>query len=183
MVLLWGTAIFFILRTPKSPHYSLSGWSPENQREVANKLKSVGLLKEAINQYETYLKTANLNSESLAKIAYMLGTMNMDVGDYEKALVWFYKAEIASPETTLKDQISTKVVNCLERLGKFSAAQYALDSRSCSKRKGEEAEVSGKVVARIGKEEITLAEIDSALDSLPPWIKKSMKRQKKRRNF
>ena len=183
MVLLWGTTIFFIFWSQKGSQHATSRWNPESQRTIANKLKSVGLTKEAIAHYEAYLREANVSPESLASIAYTVGTMYMDVGNYEKALAWFYKAEIADPGSSLKDQLSTKIVNCLERLQRFSAAQYALDSRSGTERAGEETKVSGQVVARIGNEEITLSEIDSILDSMPPGLKEQFEAPEKKEEF
>ena len=152
MALLWGTTIFCIFWSQMGSQEAASHRNPENRRTIANKLKSVGLIEEAVTHYEAYLKEAKVGSESLANIAYTIGTMYMEVGNYEKALAWFYEAELVNPGSSLKDQVSAKIVNCLERLRKFSAAQYALDSRSGAERKGEETEVSEKVVARIGNE-------------------------------
>ena len=107
--------------------------------------------------------------------------------DYEKALTWLYRAEIADPGMSLKDDLSSKIVNCLERLERFSAAQYALDARAgvdrSSKAKEDESETSTQVVARIGDEEISMGQLDEKLDRLPPWLKEEFDLPAKKEEF
>jgi parvulin-like peptidyl-prolyl isomerase len=80
--------------------------------------------------------------------------------------------EVEYPQTELAADVGQKVVACLENLGMTSQAQYELESRTAIHPEGEKAEKGGVVVAKIGKDEITMGEIDAALDKLPDWMRK-----------
>lgn len=152
-------------------------------RELANKLKSVGIAEEAIKEYENYFNTAELDKRTRSNLAYTLGKLYMEEGKYEKALSWLYRVDMIDPDTPLKSEVGSKVVHCLETLGKFHAAEYALEARSSlSENQGEEVK-GGKVIAEIGSRKITLREVDEALDELPPWIKEQFKRKEKKVEF
>ena len=101
-------------------------WTAENQRELANKLKSAGLARQAVQEYEQYIHTARLEPGQLAGLCYTIGKMCMEAGDYEKALAWLYRVELADPQTKLKPELGSSIINCLERTGRHSAAEYAL---------------------------------------------------------
>ena len=149
-----------------------ASWTSEQQKKYANTLFSKGLKREAIDAYEKYLETTAEPGKERAKIAYRIGTMYMDLGEYEKALANLYRVEVENPQTELAADVGQKVVACLENLGMTSQAQYELESRTAIHPEGEKAEKGGVVVAKIGKDEITMGEIDAALDKLPDWMRK-----------
>ncbi len=152
-------------------------------RNLANKLKSVGITEEAIKQYENYFNTAMVDKKTRSNLAYTVGKLYMEEGNYEKALSWLYRVDIIDPDTSLKSEVSSKIVHCLETLGRFHAAEYALEARSSlQENRGEETKGS-KVVAEIGSREITLREVDEAIDELPPWMKEQFKGKGKKVEF
>ena len=187
MIVLWSGTTAALFFAHSGTGKSADRWSAESQRELANKLRSVGLTNEAIVHYEQYLAMAALPPDSTANTAFLIGTMYMDEQKYEKALAWFYRAEIADPQSSLKNEVSSKIVHCLERLERFSAAQYALDSRSAlgsaKESTNDEAVVSGRIVAKIGDDSISVAEIDEALDRLSPWAKQQFDTRAKKTDF
>jgi parvulin-like peptidyl-prolyl isomerase len=105
----------------------------------------------------------------------------MEAGQYEKALSWFYRVEIADPETTLKADVGSKIINCLERTGKYHAAEYALSKRASHEK--ESRQKGGKVAAEIAGEKIYLEDINDALDSMPEWIRKQFEGKEKKTEF
>lgn len=151
----------------------------EQAREVAAKLKAAGALDEAAALYEEYLAAAHVPAETRARIAYSLGTTYLDRGRYERALRWFYQAESlgAGP---LAGELGERIVETLERLGRFHAAQAALDSRVRLDGDGGEAGEpvarpdDDPVVARIGEREIRRSEVEAALDDLPPKLARDL---------
>lgn len=152
-------------------------------RELGNKLRSAGITEEAIEQYQNYFATAHLDKTTKANMAYTLGKLYMEEGNYEKALRWLYLVDMIDPETPLKNEVSTKIVHCLEALGRFHAAEYALEARS-SLEGNQEGELKGnQVVAEIGSRKITLREVDEAIDQLPPWVKEQIKGKEKKLEF
>ena len=152
-------------------------------RELANKLKSVGITEEAIKEYENYFNKAQMDKRTRSNLAYTLGKLYMEDGNYEKALNWLYRVDMIDPDTPLKSEVSSKIVHCLETLGKFQAAEYALEARSSLKENREEELKGSKVVAEIGSRKITLREVDEVLDELQPWMKEQFKGKEKKVDF
>lgn len=165
--------------SPLNHQSKQASWTHEDQRDLANKLKGAGLDLQAIQEYEKYIYAAPIDKKQMANLFYTLGKMHMEAGKYEKALSWFYRVEIADPETQLKAEVGSKIINCLERTGKYSAAEYDL-----SKRASHKADLEGsKVVAEIGNEKIYIEDINDALDSMPEWIKKQFEEKDKKAEF
>jgi tetratricopeptide (TPR) repeat protein len=165
-------AILLVVRGRGSGSEQAAG---DLQREVASKLKAAGALDQAAALYERYLTTADIPKESRAKIAYSVATAHLREEEYEKALRWLYEAEtIGAGE--LGNEVSQKIVSCLERLGRHHAAQAALDSRvrlDEGAKKIQRAE-DDPVVARIDQEEIHRSEVLRTLDDLPPEMAQSL---------
>lgn len=155
---------------------------PERSRELATKLKAAGALDEAALHYERYLELADLDPASRTRIAYSLGSTFLERGEYEKALRWFYEAEMTGSDE-LADELGRKVVHTLERLGRPHAAQSALESRV----QLEGAEVrrsdADPVVARIGQEEVFRSDVERSLAELPPEVAQTIRTPEDRQAF
>jgi len=186
-VLMLFTTLVILILYSRSEKGAFSTYSLKQEgtihRELANKLKSVGIAEEAITEYENYFNTAKLDKRTRSNLAYTLGKLYIEEGNYEKALSWLYRVDMIDPDTPLKSEVGSKVVHCLETLGKFHAAEYALEARSSLSENREEEVKGGKVVAEIGRRKITLREVDEALDELPPWMKEQYKGKEKRAEF
>jgi len=152
-------------------------------RELANKLKSVGIADEAIKQYENYFNTTQVDKRTRSNLAYTLGKLYLEESNYERALSWFYRVDMIDPKTPLKSEVGSKIVHCLEMLGKFHAAEYALEARSSLEENQQGELKGGTLVAEIGSRKITLREVDEALDALPPWMKEQFKGSEKKLEF
>ncbi len=141
----------------------------ERSREVASKLLAAGALDEAAELYAQVLDESKGSDVEASKMAYSLGKTFLNTGQYEKALRWFYEAELMGPGD-LADDVSSGIVNCLERLGRHHAAQAALDRRVTLDESDPSRPSSDAVVAMIGDQEIRLSEVDRALDDLSPEL-------------
>lgn len=155
-------------------------WSQQKQLEYANLLLAKGLKGEAALALENYIDTSKGDKKELAKVCYRLGNIYMDLYEYEKALTSFYKAEMLDKKADFKDEMNGKIVEALEKLGMSSQAQYELEARTAI---GGTPKREGKVVARIGKEEITDTQINEALDRLPEWSRKEFQTEEARQDF
>jgi tetratricopeptide (TPR) repeat protein len=144
-------------------------------REVAGKLKAAGALDEAADLYERYFVAAEEEPVVRARIAYSLGNIYLENGQFDRALRWFYESELLADED-LATEIAPKIVHCLERMGRYHAAQAALDSRSAMATGEQDAEHAAEdpVVARIGEDRIYRSEFERALDDLPPEVSRSL---------
>lgn len=136
-------------------------------REVAARLQAAGALDEAAVLYAAYLRDAGAGDDQRARIAYSLGANYLESGQYDKALRWFYETE-ALGAGDLGDELSSRIVHCLERLGRHHAAQEVLENRVRLDAGDVRRPESDPVVARVGQTEIHRSEVLHALDSLPP---------------
>ena len=157
--------------------------SGELRRNLAGKLLGAGLPGQAVEQYRLYLAETDLPPERRAKMAYTIGKLLMEQGRYEEALVWLFQVEMLDPKTGLAPEAGSKIVACLERLGRFAQAQYSLEARSALDREDREEIQGHDVVARIGTEPITLRELDEAIDALPAWMQESLADPTRKRAF
>lgn len=166
LALLLALSLWLYLR-PGSARTDLS--TAARHREVAAKLQAAGALDEAAQLYAAYLQDSGAPDDQRARIAYSLGTNYMQSGDYEQALRWFYETEVLGAGD-LSDELSSRIVHCLERLGRHHAAQAALENRVQMDPEGVRRAEDDPVVARLGQTQIHRSEVMRALDSLPPEV-------------
>ena len=178
-----GLVAMLFLGDRASSGAGTQGGRGEGRRDLAGKLLSAGLKGKAIEQYELYLAEADLASDRRAKITYTLGTLCIEEGDYEDALSWLYQVEMLDPKTELAPEVGSKIVACLERLGRFAQAQYSLDARSSLDKAGRDEFKGDEVVARVGNDVITLGELDEAIDALPEWMRSAVEDPAQKRAF
>lgn len=164
----------------RCPKGRVRGWTADKQREYANKLKAENLNKEAIVEYEKYLGIAKADPETQANIYYTIGKMAEELGEYENALAYFYKVELIFPETKIKQELGEHMIACLEKMGRGLDAQRALEKRTALE---PQKETGGKVIARIGKEQITDIQLNKELEKLPDWMKGEYKKPEKKLEF
>jgi len=148
-----------------------SSWSIEQMRNYANRLKSDGLVDQAVQAYEEYLDKAAVDGPSRARIYFSIGEMLLKANRYEEALSYFYKSEVADPNSELKSETGGYIVTCLERLGRGLDAEYQLESHVNLDGEKQVEKAPGEVVARIGMREITMGEINARLEKLPSWMR------------
>jgi tetratricopeptide (TPR) repeat protein len=175
--------IFLVATLPTrivKPKEQASFLTSSSQMDYANKLLSKGLKSEAAEAFEEYLASGKMQPQEEAKLLYKLGSVYMELYKYEKALKSFYKAEMLDPKAEFSGEMNQKIVEALENLGMSSQARYELEARTSL---GGEKQAKGKVVARIGKREITDAEIDEALKNVPQWMRKSLEEPERRQEF
>lgn len=179
VILMFGVIIYLQLRKPRQEVF----WTPEKQREYANKLKAEGLDKEAVIEYEKYLGMQDVDRKTQANIYYTLGKTEEDRGEYEKALAFFYKVELIYPETDIKQELGEHIVSCLEKMGRGLDAQYSLERRAVLEPKEQKEGKEGTVLARIGEEKITSVELNKGLEKLPELMQEEYKKPEKRNEF
>jgi len=175
VIMFISLGLLIVLRSSPSKETSVDAqWTPKEQFQYANMLVSKGLKREALSAYEEYMDMVSALSTDRAKVAYQMGNIYMERGEYEKALASFYRVDMEDPNTELASEVGRKVVACLEHLGMASQARSELESRTAigKKEPDESEEGFGPVIARIGKEEVRMSAINEALDQLPDWMRK-----------
>ncbi|MHC4203438.1 MAG: peptidylprolyl isomerase [Planctomycetota bacterium] len=140
-------------------NYSLSA---EQTKQLAGKLSQRNLYIRAANLWQDYLASGILSDTERAKTLFQIGTLLEKANQYDQAIEYFYRSEIVAELDELKPQINAHIRNCFEKLGKFSALRYELMDRTSL----EAAPTAGaKIVAEIGAEKITEADLDSFIES------------------
>jgi tetratricopeptide (TPR) repeat protein len=148
-----------------------------------NTLLAKGLTIPAAQALEEYLDKNgfNLDKKDFSARYYKLGNIYMDLREYEQALASFYKAEMLDGQAPFKQEMDELIVQALERGGYSRQAQYELESRTSVGPATVNAQ--DKPVARIGKEQITEAQVDEAIDKLPEWMQSEFKTPEGRLRF
>lgn len=161
-IMLWMQIKILNMKSIQNP------WGSKDQREFANKLKAEGLLREAIEAYGKYIQMEPVGRDIQANVYYTMGKLSEELKEYETALAYYYKVQITDPGSSLLPDVGERIIICLENSGRGLDAQNALDSLTSIDKK----ESGGKILAKIGKEEITQAHINKELESLPSWMQK-----------
>jgi len=149
-------------------------WTNKMQLEYANTLLAKGLNVPGSDALLVYItKSYDLEKKELAVLCYRLGTIYMELKDYDKALAAFYKSEMLDSEADYKGQMNNLVVEAMENSGRLAQAQYELESRSSLGQKPKSEE--DVVVARIGKREILSSQIDRQINKITPAMQGDFK--------
>ena len=138
--------------------------SPEQHKQLALKLQKQGMQASSVEAWKEYLSVADLPTEDSARIWYRIGTLQEDALDHTAALVSYYRSESISPVEDLRAEIARRTRECLESMGRFAALRYELEDRvDLDAGSGSTGDV---VVAEIGPQPITQAELDRRIEAL-----------------
>jgi len=141
-------------------------------REVASKLKAAGALEPAAERYAAWINN-NPTHPDRGTIAYSVGNIYLDLGQYDEALRWFYEAEVAGVGE-LQTELARKLVHTLERLGRVHAARAVLSGHTELKPSNTKRPANDVVVAEIGDQQVYRSDLQRALDDMPPEFAKEL---------
>jgi len=137
------------------------GLSAEQTRELASKLAQRSLYPQAAAAWQDYLAAARLTGPEQAKTHFQIGTLLEKAGRYAEAIEHYYRSEMTAAVKELEPDINARVKECFEKLGKFSALRYEVMDRTSLKASPP---AGGKIVAQIGAEKITEAQLDARIE-------------------
>ncbi len=135
--------------------------SAEQTKQLATKLSERNLYDAAAKVWQEYIITASPDKSERAKAFFQIGTLLEKAGKYEDAIENYYRSEMTEKLDELSSQINTHIKDCFEKLGTFSAMRYEIMDRTSIKN-AEPA--GGKVLAEIGPEKITEADLDAKIE-------------------
>ena len=81
-------------------------------------------------KFEDYLNSGKISAAICSNIYYLLEETFYQEKDYVRAVSYFYKSEIAYPQTELKKELGTYIVQCLEHLNRTQDAKCQLELRT-----------------------------------------------------
>jgi tetratricopeptide (TPR) repeat protein len=140
---------------------TVSQLSAEKTRDLALKLAQRNLYSRAAKVWQDYLVAADLGDVERAKALFQVATLLEKAGHLEEAIEYFYRSESVAKIEELSGQINVHIKDCFEKLGKFSALRYELMDRTSM---AGSAVPGANVVAEIGTEKITEADLDAIIE-------------------
>ena len=145
-----------------APQADTTGLSMGQVKQLATKLAQRNLHAQAAKVWRDYLANANLTAAERAKALFQAGMSLEQAGLYDEAIENYYRSETVAALDELAPQINAHIRGCFEKLGKFSALRYEMmDRTGMSKSQAAGAEV----VAEIGAEKITSADLDAIIEN------------------
>ncbi len=142
--------------------HSEGGLSADRLEALALKLEKQGLSAAAAGAWEDYLAASGAGADKQARIWYRIGTIRQEAGFYEEALDAYYRSESHASIGELQPEISRRVAECLESLGRYAALSSELEQRTAvpgAERPGT------AVLAEIGDRKITRADLDMMIEA------------------
>jgi len=153
-------------------------------REFANALYNRDLFKQAIAEYERYLRDYPLDEREQASISYTIANIYFDrVKDYESALAYYLRVQELYPKSELNGGAGKRIVECLERLQRSADAQQALEESAMLDTGQVTKKRPGEVIAKIGSREITSGDLEYEMKRLPPYMQAQIKDKSRRLEF
>jgi len=137
------------------------GLSADQVKALATRLDQRGLYEEAAGLWRDYAALPDLTEAERAKALFHAGVSLEKAGRFARAIEHYYRSEATASLDELSSQINTHVKQCFESLGNFAALRYELMDRT-SMNPSDPA--GGKVIAEIGPEKITEAQLDALVE-------------------
>lgn len=137
--------------------------SADALKELAMRSEKQGLTEVSASAWKEYLQASAASDEESAKIWYRIGKIHQEAGEHSEALDSYYRSESFAQISDLQTEIARRTQECLEGMGKFAALKYDLAERvSLDKDAAKQGE---DVVAEIGAQKITKADLDKRIES------------------
>jgi peptidyl-prolyl cis-trans isomerase C len=161
LVVLTAANLLVTLSGRKPASAVSSGLSADQVRDLASKLAQRNLYQQAATAWQDYLASAKPTGPEQARIQFQIGTLLEKGGLYADAIERYYRSEAAGAVKELQSDLNAHIKECFEKLGKFSALRYEVMDRTSLK---SSQPAGGKVVAEIGAEKITEAQLDAKIE-------------------
>ncbi len=139
--------------------------------QLANAYYNNGLYQAAVDQYLRYINDYNLEAGRQANTYYTIGNIYFErLNDYEKALEYYFKVKYLYPQSKLQNDVSKKIVACLERLERSQDAVRVMESEAALDTSQAHKSRPGAVLAEIGSRKITQGDLDFEIGKMPPYL-------------
>jgi len=157
--------LFFVMKQPPTvPIAETTSLLNANQtRALATKLAQRSLYDQAAKTWQTYVGHTALSKEDQAKALFQVALMLEKAAHYDEAITYLYRSELTADVPDLTSEIDAHVKTCFEKLGRFSALRYELMQRTSLQNTPD---AGAKVMAEIGPEKITEADLTAQIESM-----------------
>ena len=114
----------------RGSRFESSGLSAKKLEALALKFENQKLPEAAARAWTEYLGAAKLGDEAAARIWFRVGKLHQDSHEYGPALEAYYRSEAIARVEEIEQEISTRTVERLEAMSKFTAPPEALADRT-----------------------------------------------------
>jgi peptidyl-prolyl cis-trans isomerase C len=140
------------------------GLSDEAQKQLALRLEKQNLHDVAAEAWMDYVRQTHPAPTEAANVYYRIGKLHQEAREYARALESYYRSESVQRVPELEGEIGRRTQECLEAMGKFAALKHELSDRVGLNTTAGEA--GREVVAEIGSQKISRAELDSRIETM-----------------
>lgn len=153
-------AVFIYLDMPPRPEDEIVS----SAKKLAGELADNNLPEAAIEEYQKILDKAELIPEERGAINYLIGKIYFeDIGDYQQAASHYIRARSLDENGSYYIEAGKNLIASLEKMGRSLDARRELDAQASA----HPDTTSGKIVAIVGSDKITLSDFNKALESIP----------------
>lgn len=154
----------------------------ERHRRLAATLETNGLYDQALAVYETYRAEASLPPAEDANLQFHEAELyETKLLDPRSALGHYLMAKELNPQASWAPEAEKRIVALLEGMGRSLDAQNRLTQATALE--PEKGGKPGQVAARLGEREITLTDLDQAIQDLPADAQKELAEPAKKREY
>ncbi len=179
ILLMLSTLLFFELEKIKS----IKAIDISSQQNLASELLDNKLYQQAISEYDKIIQSGKIDRKKASNLNYIIGNIYMqELHDYQNAAARFVKVRSLSSDEKLLKNINKNLVICFERMGRSFDAQRELDKMTLLEKPDPENQTR-KIVARIGKREITMSDLENEIQKLPASVSSQFKDQEEKIEF
>jgi tetratricopeptide (TPR) repeat protein len=151
-------------------------------KKLAGELTDNNLPEAAIEEYGMILEKAVLDDTERGAINYLIGKIYFeDIGDYEQAAAYYIRARSLDPSGSYITEAGKNLITCLERMGRRLDARRELDWQAGAE--PDSTTSPGKIVARVGSFNISVADFNAAIAALPTEMQQQLSGREERRKF
>jgi len=137
----------------------------DRQKNLALKLEKQGLFNASADAWKDYLRIAGPDDTETALIWYRIGKLFQENNAWENALASYYRSESIAPVNSIASEIAIRIQECLESMGRFAAMRHELIDRVSMGGSGNVSEAGDKILAEIGTQKISAADLDRHIEA------------------
>jgi len=99
-----------------------SNWGPQ-LLTIAEELKDRGFKQQAIEQYENYLTSQEVDLATRSRVYSEISELYLELGNCDQAILWYLHAKAAPPEAPRAEESESKFQECRKRSSTSNKSQ------------------------------------------------------------
>ena len=149
--------------------------------KLANAYYTNGLYEASAMEYQAYLNQYDIDKSRTANTYYTIANIYFErIKDYDKSLEYLFKIKYLFPKSKLQNEVSKKIVACLEHLDRTTDAVRIYEKEAALNPDSVRKNRPGKVLAESGSHKVTQGDLEFEISKLPLYMSDQFKSKKKK---